>query len=97
MDNSVVSVSLPDFFRPLLWSYDVGRIDVQRDKRTIIVQALNYGDLEHWRWLIKAYGREGIRETLRTLPVTELRPRVQRLVMLIFGIDVFPYASRSTH
>lgn len=88
---------LPDFFRPILWSYGAGGLDPARDRKTIVVQALNYGDLEHWRWLIGAYGREGIQEILRTLPATELRPRVRRLVALVFGIDAFSHAPRSAH
>lgn len=88
---------LPDFFRPLLWSYDIRRIDPQRDRKTIIVQALNYGDLEHWQWLVRTYGREGVRAVLQALPATELRSRVRRLVMLIFSIDAFSHASRSAH
>ncbi len=88
---------VPDFFRPILWSYDVRRLDPLRDRKTIIVQALNYGDLEHWRWLVATYGREGVTEVLHDLPATELRPRVLRLVMLVFGIDAFFHASRSAH
>jgi hypothetical protein len=47
MQNSI----LPETFRPLLWSYDFARIDPLKHKKTIIIQALNYGTLAHWRWL----------------------------------------------
>ncbi|MFY9463030.1 MAG: hypothetical protein WAP52_02495 [Candidatus Sungiibacteriota bacterium] len=97
MNTSTSLALLPDFFRSILWSYDITRLDPSRDRKAIIVQALNYGDLEHWRWLIRAYGRAGIQEMLHALPMTELRPRVRRLVMLLFGIDTFFHASRSTH
>jgi len=89
--------SLPEFFRPILWSYDMRQIDIWRDKKTIIVQSLNYGDLEHWQWLVRTYGREEIKKLLAEIPITEFRPRVRRLIMLIFGIEVFSHASRSTH
>lgn len=86
---------IPAFFYPLLWSYDTKRLDSERDKKTIIVQALNYGDLIHWRWLIDHYGRREMRNFLTTLAETELRPRVRRLVQLLFDIDHFNHALRS--
>jgi hypothetical protein len=59
---------LPDTFRPILWSYDFDRIDPLTHKKTIIVQAINYGTLAHWRWLREQYGREGVRKVLSTRP-----------------------------
>jgi hypothetical protein len=53
---------LPKTFRPLLWSYDFSRIDPLKHKKTIIVQALNYGTLAHWLWLVQSYGREGVHD-----------------------------------
>lgn len=97
MDTSASSVSLPDFFRPILWSYDIRRIDVARDRKAIIVQALNYGDLEHWRWLVHTYGKEEIRKVLAGLPMTEFRSRVRRLIILVFSIDAFSHAPRSAY
>lgn len=86
--------TLPSFFHPLLWSYDTARIDVQRDQKTIIVQALNYGDLIHWRWILNTYGSAQIQQVLGMLPESELRPRVRKLVMLVFGINTFGHARR---
>ena|ERR1700730_7597353 len=56
--------TLPETFRPLLWSYDFSRIDPLKHKKTIIVQAVNYGTLAHWRWLVQSYGREGVRDVV---------------------------------
>jgi hypothetical protein len=50
--------TLPQTFRPLLWSYDFSRIDPLKHKKTIIVQALNYGLLAALRMhskLVTAY------------------------------------------
>jgi hypothetical protein len=52
-------------FGPL---YDFSRIDPLKHKTTIIVQALNYGTLTHWRWLVQSYGREGVRDVLTHVP-----------------------------
>ena len=89
--------TLPETFRPLLWSYDLSRIDPLKHKKTIIVQALNYGTLAHWRWLVQSYGREGVRDVLTHVPASEIKPRSLRLASLVFGIERFNYAPRGTH
>jgi hypothetical protein len=89
--------TLPETFRPLLWSYDVSRIDPLKHKKTIIVQALNYGTLAHWRWLVQSYGREGVRDVLTRVPASEIKPRSLRLAALVFGVERFNYAPRGTH
>jgi len=80
-----------------MWSYDFDQIDPAEDKTALVVQAINYGTLAHWRWLVKSYGREGVREVLSHIPATALRPRARRLASLVFGIGRFNYAPRGTH
>ena len=82
---------------PILWSYDFDRLDPVKHRKTIIVQAINYGTLAQWRWLRESYGRESVRQVLGTVPATEFRPRAQRLASLMFGVDRFNYAPRGTH
>jgi hypothetical protein len=89
--------TLPETFRPLLWSYDFARIDPLKHKKTIIVQALNYGTLAHWRWLVKSYGREGVRDVLTHVSASEIKPRSLRLASLVFGVEHFNYAPRGTY
>ncbi len=85
---------LPLFFKPLLWSYDFLKIDPEKHKETIIVNAINYGNLKHWRWLIENYGREEVRVILRKIPQSELRPGALRLASVMFSINDFSHASR---
>ena len=89
-------LTLPDTLRPLLWSYDFRRIDPLRHKKTIVLQTLNYGTLDQWRWLIKSYGREGVREVLTRVAASEMKPRALGLAALVFGVDQFNYAPRGT-
>ena len=86
---------LPLFFKPVLWSYDFNSLDVEEDKKEIIVNGINYGDLKHWRGIIKEYSKEDVRKILTTIPFTEIRPRVAPLVSIIFSIDNFNYEPRS--
>lgn len=97
--NNKEGKRLPEMFRPLLWSYRLEAIDPEAHYKEIIINAINYGDLKHWRWIARYYGRERLREVLTTVPVSEFRPRVVKLVGLLFGIsqDEFNYARRGTH
>jgi hypothetical protein len=95
--KNAAAVRLPETFRPLLWSYDFSKIDPAKDRKTIIVQAINYGTLSQWRWLVERYGREGIRDTLSGTQETEIKPYSRRLASLAFGVEHFNYAPRGTH
>ena len=88
---------LPESFRPLLWSYDFDRLNPQKNRKTIILQAINYGTLTHWLWLNRVYGFDSVRKVLTTVPATENKPRTRQLAALVFGIDQFNYAPRGTH
>ena len=91
------SEKLPDYFEPLFWSHDYLKLDLNQDKKTIIVNTLNYGDLSHWKWIKSYYGEETIKNTAMKIPHTELRARVQPLVQIIFSVPYFNYAPRGTN
>jgi len=88
---------LPEKFKTLFWSSDYKNLDLNLDKKTIIVNTINYGDLDHWRWIKVFYGEGAIKETLMKLSFTELRERVRPLAQLIFSIPFFNHAPRSTN
>jgi len=85
---------LPDFFKPLFWSYDFDSLDLEKHKKNIILNVINYGDLEHWRWISNYYGKDNIRQILAEIPATELRPQVRKLTAIVFNITEFNYAPR---
>jgi hypothetical protein len=89
--------TLPEIFIPLLWSFDFSRIDSEKDKKIIILNAINYGSLNHWRWIVNYYGKDEVRHILSTVLASEIKPRTRKLVSLLFFIPSFNYASRSTH
>ena len=88
---------LPDDFKPLFWSQDYSRLDLIQDKKTIIINTINYGEISHWKWIKTFYGEEEIKRILMELPHTELRVRVLPLAQLIFSIPNFNHAPRSTN
>ena len=79
MEKETGGEKLPEMFRPILWSFDLSQIDLERDKKTIIVNAINYGTMAHWRWLVKCYGSSVVNQILSTIPSTVLKPRAMRL------------------
>lgn len=89
--------SLPNLAKPLFWSYNVEKLDLQKHQRRIITQIINYGDLSLWRWLIKIYGLKGLKETLTSIPASELRPPAKMLATTMLGIKNFNYAPRGSH
>jgi len=91
------SINLPTEFKALFWSQDYKTLDLNLDKKTIIVNTINYGDLSHWKWIKSFYGDDIIKEILIKISYTELRDRVRPLAELIFSISNFNHAPRSTN
>lgn len=94
MTQNKFTNSLPEFFKPLMWSYDFNSLDLNKNKKSIIINTINYGDLKHWRWIINYYGKNEIKNVLQNIPAWELRNRVRKLVSLIFSLQNLNYASR---
>ncbi|MFA6475767.1 MAG: hypothetical protein WCV88_06300 [Patescibacteria group bacterium] len=89
MDNK-----LPNYFRPLFWSYDFSLIDPQQHQKTIMVNTINYGNLHHWKWLKQYYGKQAIQTTLEKVATTELHPRSKTLAQTLFQINLPNHVSR---
>lgn len=89
--------NLPSYFKNVLWSYDFNAIDPVRDGKIIIVNSINYGDLRHWRWLVKFYGKKEVAHVLETIPATEIRPGARNLASALFSINKFNYEPRSAN
>ena len=53
---------IPKSLQGILWSVNVARLDLERDKNYIIHQVLAYGNLEQIRWLFQVYGRQGVKD-----------------------------------
>jgi len=79
-----MATRIPELFRPILWSYDFDRLDTAKHRKTLIVQAINYGTLDHWRWLVHQYGVAQVQEVISSVRSTEIRPRARRLAALLF-------------
>ena len=88
---------IPSFFKPLFWSYKFSSIDLQKNKRTIIINTINYGQWEHWIWVLKFYGKENVKKFIEEIPQTEFRVPALKLISLLLGIKKLKYVSRSDY
>ena len=87
----------PEIFRPFIWWTKWEDLDINEDKQDIIMSVVNEGTLDHWRWIINAYGKQEIRKILQKRLVTEFHPESLNLARLIFSISDFRHARRSAH
>ena len=55
---------IPSVIRPFLWSYNIDKLDLERDKKRIITNVLNLGTDPATKWLFKVYSREDIKEVV---------------------------------
>lgn len=55
---------IPQYVQPFLWSYDVEKLDLLRNKKRIITNILNLGTSHATDWLFNVYSREDIEKTV---------------------------------
>lgn len=89
--------NIPDFFQPILWSYDFGALDTEKHRRTIVVQTINYGRWKHWRWITERYEKEGVAEMIASEPASAFRPPALFLAKILFSVQKHQYALRGAH
>jgi hypothetical protein len=56
---------IPSRMRWLFWSYDIGSLDIKKDKDYIISQVFNYGTWDDVRWLLRIYPKKEIKEVIK--------------------------------
>ncbi len=79
----------PETFRPFLWSLRWNDIDAEKDKEDIIVNTINEGSLDHWRWIIQTYGKKTIAKILAKHLESEFHPESRNLAKIIFPFSQF--------
>ena len=90
-------LTIPHFFKPLLWSYNFFQIDPEQDKKSIVLNTINHGSWEHWQWIVNFYGKSDVKKVIVSTPASEFRTRALKLACLLFGINKLKYASRSDY
>ncbi len=91
----IKKITLPLSLKPLLWSLRWDALNAEKDKEDIIVNVINDGALDQWRWLKRTYGTAAIRRVLSRRLKTEFHPESRNLAAAVFGITSFSHARRS--
>jgi len=77
---------IPKFVHPFLWSYDVSRLDIEKDKKRIITNVLNFGTDDAIEWLFTTYTRPDIIGVLQDPLPGEWNKKSLCLWSLVFGV-----------
>lgn len=59
---------VPSFLKPYLWSYDMNKIDIKKDKKILVNAVLNWGDEKSVKWLFKCYGKKKVIAVSNAMP-----------------------------
>ena len=79
---------IPKFVAPCLWSYNVDRIDLEKDKELIITMVLNYGDVKWIRWLYSVYTEDDIKKVISNPGRGLWLPKVLNFWETVLGIKI---------
>ncbi len=66
---------IPDAVASCLWSYDLDKLDVERDKSLIIKQVLDFGSKEATDWVRERYDDTLIRSVIEKNPASAWRSK----------------------
>lgn len=72
---------------PFLWSYDLNKLDIEKDKKRIITNALNYGTKEATDWVFSVFKKEEIKEVVEHPLPGEWSKKSINFWALILGIS----------
>ena len=66
---------LPNNLQGILWSQNIDKIDLEKNKRYIINQILAYGAWENLEWLFKNYNKSTIKTVFENEPEKDYTPQ----------------------
>lgn len=78
--------TIPNVFKPFLWSYDISKMDLTQDKRIIITNVLNFGTIEAVKELFKTYSKKEIVEFVANPAPGEWNKKSLNFWSLMFNI-----------
>ena len=78
---------LPEVLRPVLYSYDIANMDVQKDAHTIIPQVMNEGDFAATNWLLGNYSHQEIIREANKQPLGFWLRKSRRFWEVVLGVQ----------
>ncbi len=77
---------IPKTMRPFLWSYDLSKLDIVKDKKRIITNILNLGTKEATDWLLATFDKKDICEALENPLPGEWNKKSLHFWAIVFGV-----------
>ena len=77
---------IPSYIHPFLWSYDISKLDLFRDKKRIITNVLNLGTSEATRWLFGTYTHDDIENAVTSPFPGEWSKKSLNFWSLVLGV-----------
>lgn len=68
-------MNIPQSVKNTLWSYNIDKIDLQKNKDTIIFNVLNFGNLESAQWLQNVYSKNEIIDVIEESNTQKWSPK----------------------
>lgn len=85
---------LPQAVKNTLWSWDTNKIDLEKDKKLIVTQVLNYGTEEATDWLFDTFSKSEIEKEAQKIPLGQWDEKSLALWSLIMDLDPKPRSER---
>jgi len=65
--------TIPSSLQSILWSSNIKKLNVEKDKTYIIHQTLAYGDIQDIKWLFATYPRTTVEHIFTSTPYKDYR------------------------
>lgn len=81
---------IPKKLQAALWTYNLKELDLEEDKKLIITQVLNYGDLEDVKWLYSVYLENDIKEVVKDPQRGRWFAKTLNFWLTVFDLEISP-------
>lgn len=78
---------IPEYVKPFLWSYNLNKLNLEKNKKRIITNVLNYGDRPATDWLQNNFSGREIKEVLQYPLPGEWSKRSYNFWAMFYGVD----------
>ena len=76
-----------EIFKPFLWSFDIKKMELEKDKKQIITNVLNFGTKEATDLLFEVYKRQEIKQQVENPLSGEWSDKSLNYWSLILGVN----------
>jgi hypothetical protein len=82
-----ITDTIPGFLQPFLWSYDISRLDGEKNKTIIIKNILDFGSTQATEWLRHHYTENEICQTICQSIRSDWSKKSINLWIQIYGVN----------